>query len=622
MTINEFFEKQAKLDTLKFIACGSVDDGKSTLIGRLLHEAGGILDDQLNALKLDSKRHGTQGDNVDFALLVDGLAAEREQGITIDVAYRFFSTSQRKFIVADTPGHKQYTRNMATGASTTDLALILVDARQGILEQTRRHSIICSMFGIKKVVLAINKIDLAEYSKTTYQKIIDDYQKFAGDLNFEEITPVPMSALKGDNVTTRSSKTPWYTGPTLLGYLETVDVQTTKTQYHMRYPVQWVNRPNHKFRGFSGIVESGTLTPNQRVRVLPSGQITNIKDVIFYKSKLQEAHAGQSVTVTLEDEVDVSRGDVLVDNDAPCEISDQFQCRLVWMDHESGYTSREYYFKLGTNSVNATITSIKSKININSREEISASQIEFNDICIINLKLSRPIPFENFTNLANLGSFILINKITNQVAAAGIIEFGLRRAKNIHIQHLDVDKIARRNLAGHTSKVIWFTGLSGSGKSTLANALEKNLFKKGMRTYLLDGDNVRHGLNSDLGFTERDRIENIRRIAEVSRLMVDAGVIVITAFISPFAEDRQMARNLFNKEEFIEVYVNTPLQVVEKRDVKGLYKKARAGEIPNFTGINSRYDVPLNPEITVSTADQDIEKTVDFLLIELEKLLQ
>ena len=607
--VNAYLEEQASLDTLRFITCGSVDDGKSTLIGRMLYEAQMIFEDQVASLKNESKKIGTQGGDIDFALLVDGLAAEREQGITIDVAYRFFSTDRRKFIVADTPGHEQYTRNMVTGASTADVAVILIDARQGVLTQTRRHSMICSALGIKNVVLAINKMDLIGYSQETYNQIEADYRAFADELNFESITPIPMSALKGDNVVERSKQTEWFHGPTLIGFLETVDTRTSLAENPFRLPVQWVNRPNLDFRGFSGTVESGQIQVGQAVRILPSGETANVKSIVLFKDELTKAEAGQAVTVTLDREVDASRGDVIAVAESPSEVSDQFELELVWMDQEPGYVGRSYLMKLGTSVVNAQITDIKNKININTFEKLSASKLELNDLSLVTLKTARPVPYEQYKNCAGLGGLILIDRMSNQTVAAGMIDFALRRASNVHTHKLDVDKEARQRLNGHSSRVLWFTGLSGSGKSTIANALEKELHQKGIRTYILDGDNIRHGLNKDLGFTDADRIENIRRISEVAKLMVDAGIVVITAFISPFRAERQMAREMFEADEFVEIFVNTPLDVAESRDPKGLYKKARKGEIPNFTGINSPYEEPEAAELTLNT-EESVEDIV------------
>jgi bifunctional enzyme CysN/CysC len=616
--VNQYLDEQANLDTLRFITCGSVDDGKSTLIGRMLYEAQLIFEDQVASLQNDSKKMGTQGGDIDFALLVDGLASEREQGITIDVAYRFFSTDRRKFIVADTPGHEQYTRNMVTGASTADVAVILIDARQGVLPQTRRHSMICSALGIKNVVIAINKMDLVEYSRETFDRIFDDYTQFASQLEFDEITAIPMSALKGDNIIERSSHMHWYQGPTLLGFLETVDPRLTRINQPLRFPVQWVNRPNLDFRGFSGTVESGTAEVGQSIRVLPSGATAKIKDIILFEDHLDKAEAGQAVTLTLDTEIDASRGDVIVASDAPCEVADQFEINCVWMDQAPGYIGRSFWLKLGTTQVNARITDIKHKVNINTFEHLSAAQLELNDLSVVTIKTDRPIAFERYQDCAPMGALILIDRMSNQTVAAGMIAFALRRSSNVHRQQLEIDKNARRTLNGHTSRVLWFTGLSGSGKSTIANALEKELHAQGIRTYVLDGDNVRHGLNSDLGFTDADRVENIRRIGEVAKLMVDAGIVVLTAFISPFRAEREMVRNLFEDGEFVEIFVDTPLEVAETRDPKGLYKKARLGEIPNFTGIGSPYEVPERPDIRIDTKTESVERIVKRLIKELD----
>lgn len=612
--VNAYLEKQAKLDTLRFITCGSVDDGKSTLIGRMLFEAQMIFDDQITSLQSDSKKVGTQGGAIDFALLVDGLTAEREQGITIDVAYRFFSTDRRKFIVADTPGHEQYTRNMVTGASTADLAILLIDARQGVVAQTRRHSMICSALGVKNVVLAINKMDLVGYDELIYHKIKDEYRGFARHLNFNEIVSIPVSAVRGSNVVERASETPWYVGPTLLGHLETVDVRHSLATQPLRFPVQWVNRPNLDFRGFAGTLEAGQAHVGQSVRILPSGETAQIQQIVLFEESLTKAEFGQSVTLTLDREVDASRGDVIVTADAPCEVSDQFELQLVWLDHEPGFVGRAYWLKIGNQLVNAQITDIKYQIDINSFENLSTTKLELNDLSLVTLKTDKLVPFERYEDCRGMGSLILIDRLSNQTVAAGMIKFALRRANNIHRQTLEVNKAARRKLNGHTSKVLWFTGLSGSGKSTIANALEKALHTRGIRTYVLDGDNVRHGLSKDLGFTDADRVENIRRIAEVAKLMVDAGVFVLTAFISPFRAERDMARQLFDHGEFVEIFIDVPFEVAEGRDPKGLYKKARRGELPNFTGIDSPYEVPLSPEIRIQTETQDIDSIVRNLL--------
>jgi len=612
--VNQYIEKQASLDTLRFITCGSVDDGKSTLIGRILFEAQLIFEDQVASLQSDSKKMGTQGGDIDFALLVDGLASEREQGITIDVAYRFFSTDRRKFIVADTPGHEQYTRNMVTGASTADVAVILIDARQGVLPQTRRHSLICSALGIKNVVVAINKMDLVAYAHDVFDLILCDYLAFADQLEFSVVTAIPMSALKGDNIIARSNAMQWYQGPTLLSFLETVDMRASRVTYPLRFPVQWVNRPNLNFRGFSGTVEAGTATVGQTIRVLPSGATASIKDILLFEDHLQSAEADQAVTLILDQEIDASRGNVIVAADAPCEVSDQFQVNLVWMDQGPGYIGRSIWIKLGTALVNGHITAIKHKINITTFEHISATEIQMNDLAVVTVKTDRPVAFEPYKDCAPMGALIFIDRITNQTVAAGMIDFALRRASNVHRQQLDIDKLARRQLNGHTSRVLWFTGLSGSGKSTIANALERALHERGIRTYVLDGDNVRHGLNSDLGFKDADRVENIRRTAEVAKLMVDAGIVVLTAFISPFQAERAMVRNLFEDGEFTEIFVDTPLEVAEFRDPKGLYKKARRGEIPNFTGIDSSYEAPLEPELHIKTSEQSVEQAVNEII--------
>ena len=616
--VNQYLDEQANLDTLRFITCGSVDDGKSTLIGRMLYEAQLVFEDQVASLQQDSKKIGTQGGEIDFALLVDGLASEREQGITIDVAYRFFSTDRRKFIVADTPGHEQYTRNMVTGASTADVAVILIDARQGVLPQTRRHSMICSALGIKNVVIAINKMDLVDYSQETFNRILDDYVNFASQLQFKEITVIPTSALKGDNITERSSHTHWYQGATLLGFLETVNPRLTRLNQPLRFPVQWVNRPNLDFRGLSGTVESGTVEVDQSIRVLPSGEIAKIKDIILFEDHLEKAEAGQAITLILDAEIDASRGDVIVASDTPCEVADQFEINLVWMDQAPGYIGRSFWLKIGTTLVNGHITDIKHKVNINTFERLSATQLELNELSVVTIKTDRPIAFERYQDCAPMGALILIDRMSHQTVAAGMIVFALRRSRNVHRQQLEIDKRSRRTLNGHTSRVFWFTGLSGSGKSTIANALEKELHARGIRTYLLDGDNVRHGLNCDLGFTDADRVENIRRIGEVAKLMVDAGIVVLTAFISPFRAEREMVRCLFENDEFVEIFIDTPLDVAEARDPKGLYKKARQGEIPNFTGIGSPYEAPETPDIHIHTESESVQHIVTRLLRDLD----
>ena len=608
--VQSYIDTQANLDLLRFITCGSVDDGKSTLIGRMLYEAQLIFEDQITTLQQDSKRLGTQGGDIDFALLVDGLAAEREQGITIDVAYRFFNTDHRKFIVADTPGHEQYTRNMVTGASTAHVAVMLVDASAGLLTQTRRHSFIVSLLGIKHVVLAVNKMDLVDYDQQVFNEIVADYALFAEQLDFEQITAIPLSALKGDNVIERSVHTHWYSGPTLLGYLETVDVHHTEADQAFRFPVQWVNRPNSDFRGFAGTVIAGSIARGEAVRVLPSGEVANVKEIVLYHDSLARAQTDQAVTITLDREVDVSRGDVLVAADSPCEVSDQFDASLVWMDTEEGYVGRSYWLMLGSSRTNATLTDIKFKYNINTLEQLSTRAFELNDIGRVTLSLDQAIPFEAYTDCHGMGSFVLVDRYTHATVGAGMINFALRRAQNIHRHAHTVDKEARAALNGHKGKVFWMTGLSGSGKSSVANGVEQVLHAQGKHTFILDGDNIRHGLNNDLGFTDADRVENIRRTAEVAKLMVEAGLIVITAFISPFRSERDMARAMFEPDEFIEVFLDVPLDVAEERDPKGLYKKARRGELPHFTGIDSPYEMPETAEIRIPTAELSIEECV------------
>lgn len=612
--IDQYLEEQSKLDLLRFITCGSVDDGKSTLIGRMLYEAQLIFEDQVAALRNESRHMGTQGGDIDFALLVDGLAAEREQGITIDVAYRFFATDHRKFIVADTPGHEQYTRNMATGASTAEVAVILVDAQSGVLTQTRRHSFICSLLGISQVALAVNKMDLVDFDMDVYERIVRDYERFAAQLQFEQITTIPLSALKGDNVVARSAKTPWYSGPTLIGYLETVHAHDISQNQPFRMPVQWVNRPHHTFRGFSGTVVSGQVAQGDEVRILPSGEVANVQDITLYKDNLAKAVTDRAVTIRLDREVDCSRGDYLVAAQNPCEVADQFEVNLVWMDQEPGHHGRSYWLKTGTTRVNATITNIKYKYNVNTLEHLSTQDMALNDIGVATISVDRGIPFEPYEHSRALGSFVLIDRFSNATVAAGMINFALRRARNIHHQKLVIDKAARAALNGHEGRVLWFTGLSGAGKSSIADALEQQLHQRGVRTYILDGDNVRHGLNQDLGFSDGDRIENIRRVAEVAKLMVDAGLIVLTSFISPFRAERDMARRLMEAGEFVEIFVDTPLVEAERRDTKGLYAKARRGELPNFTGVSSAYEAPEHPEIHLHSGRDSIEICVRQIL--------
>jgi len=605
--IDDYLATQSQLDLLRFITCGSVDDGKSTLIGRMLYEAQLIFEDQVTALQTDSKKMGTQGGDIDFALLVDGLAAEREQGITIDVAYRFFNTDKRKFIVADTPGHEQYTRNMVTGASTADVAIILVDASQGILTQTRRHSFIASLLGIEHVVLAVNKMDLADYAAAPFQAICDEYEALRTHFAFKSVTPIPMSALKGDNVIERSGQMPWYQGPTLLGFLETVDIRARLTQHGFRLPVQWVNRPNAGFRGFSGTVVAGSIRPGEAIRALPSGQLATVERVVLFDQDIDQALTDQAVTLTLDTEIDLSRGDLIVSADSPCEVSDQFEAELVWMDQDPGYIGRSYRLQLGTSQVNASLSSIKFKYDVNTFEHLTGRSLTLNEIANVQITLDTAIPFEAYADCPALGAFVLIDRYSNATVAAGMIRFALRRASNVHRQALAIDRPAREKLAGHRGRVVWLTGLSGAGKSTIASAAEQLLHDQGLRTYILDGDNVRHGLSKDLGFTVADRVENIRRIAEVAKLMVDAGIIVLTAFISPFRAERDMAKSLFASEDFLEVFVDTPLAVAEARDPKGLYKKARRGELPNFTGIDSDYEPPMQADLRLNTDDRSVE---------------
>lgn len=586
---------------LRFITCGSVDDGKSTLIGRLLHDSRAVPDDQMAALAADSKRVGTQGDAIDFALLVDGLAAEREQGITIDVAYRYFATPRRKFIVADTPGHEQYTRNMVTGASTADAAVILIDARKGVLTQTRRHSYLVSLLGIRRVVLAVNKMDLIGWDRAAFDSIVADYRAFAAQLGFEAVEAIPLSALTGDNVAARSPHTPWHDGPTLIEWLEAVETAAEQTDRPFRMPVQTVSRPDQDFRGYAGLISAGSVRPGGHIRVLPSGRESRVERIVVHPADLPEAVAGQSVTLTLTDHVDVARGDVLCAADTPCEVTDQFDATLVWMDAEPMPPGRTYLLKIGARTVTARVTDLKHRVNVNTLEKLAAKRLELNDIAVCNLSLDQAIPFEAYRDSRDLGGFILIDRMSNRTVGAGMINFALRRADNIHWQSIDVDRAARASVMGQRGRVVWLTGLSGAGKSTIANLVDRRLHALGRPSYLLDGDNVRHGLNRDLGFTEEDRVENIRRVAEVARLMADAGLIVITAFISPFRAERRMARDLMPDGDFIEVFVDTPLSVAEQRDVKGLYKKARAGALKNFTGIDSPYEAPEAAEIVIDT---------------------
>ena len=615
-----YLHAQEKKDLLRFITCGSVDDGKSTLIGRLLYEGKMLLDDQLDSLKTESARVGTQGGDLDFALLVDGLSAEREQGITIDVAYRFFATDKRKFIVADTPGHEQYTRNMATGASTADLAIILADVHRSseLLTQTRRHSYICSMLGIRHIVLAVNKMDLVQYDQGVFKAYVAKYMAFARELGLAEVEAIPLSALRGDNVVAPSKHMPWYRGPALLPYLETVEFGREAASRPFRMPVQWVNRPNADFRGFAGTITSGAVNPSDRIKVLPSAQEATITRIVTMDGDLESAVHGQAVTLVLDREIDVSRGDVVCAADAPVAIADQFAAHLLWMAPEELLPGRSYLMKVGTSTAQATVTALKHKVSINTLEHSAAKTLHLNEIGLCNLSLDKAIAFEPYSESREAGSFILIDRITNQTIGMGLIDFALRRASNIHWQSLEVSRAARADQKGQKAAVIWFTGLSGSGKSTIATALEKRLFSLGRHTYVLDGDNVRHGLNRDLGFTDVDRVENIRRVAEVSRLMVDAGLLVIVSFISPFRSERDAARNLMGKGEFLEVFVDAPLEVCESRDPKGLYKKARRQELMNFTGIGSPYEAPEHPDVHLETAQLSVEAAVEQLVALLE----
>ena len=617
--IDAYLETHQRKTMLRFITCGSVDDGKSTLIGRLLYDSKMIFEDQLSALESDSKKQGTQGQEIDFALLVDGLAAEREQGITIDVAYRFFNTEKRKFIVADCPGHEQYTRNMVTGASTADLAVILVDARKGVLVQTRRHSYLCHLIGIRHLVLAVNKMDLVDYDQKVFDRIVADYAAFAQSIGIEQFTALPISGFKGDNITALSSNTPWFKGPTLVDHLETVEVDTAADLAKpFRLPVQWVNRPNLDFRGFAGLIAAGSVKPGDQVRVLPSGKTSTVERIVTLDGDLDEAVAGQSVTVTLADEIDCSRGDVIAAADAPPQAADQFEATLVWMDDDPLHVGRAYWLKLGTQTVSATVQQPKYAVNVNTMDHLAAKTLELNAIGVAELTCDRAIVFEPYPDSRALGGFILIDKLTNRTVAAGMLKFSLRRAQNVHWQALDVSREAHAALKNQRPAVLWFTGLSGSGKSTIANLVEKKLHAMGHHTFLLDGDNVRHGLNKDLGFIEADRIENIRRVGEVAKLMTDAGLIVLTAFISPFAAEREMVRAILPPGEFIEIFVDTPLAEAERRDVKGLYRKARSGELKNFTGIDSPYEAPQQPELQIDTTRESpelaAERIVDYVL--------
>ena len=612
-TISKYLKSQASLNLLRFITCGSVDDGKSTLIGRMLYESQMIFDDQVASLKNDSKKYGTQGENIDFALLVDGLSAEREQGITIDVAYRFFSSSKRKFIVADTPGHEQYTRNMATGASTAELAILLVDARNGILTQTKRHSFIVSLLGIKNIVLAINKMDLVNYDKNIYEKISSEYKLFSKKLNFKNIQSIPISALKGDNIHKKSKYMKWYNDKTLFDYLETTKTKIQSSDSFV-LPVQSVNRPNLNFRGYSGTIAEGKIRKGDELISLPSNQKVKVKDIFVGERSLKTANLKQSITLTIDKEIDTSRGDILCSKNSTVDMADQFNMNVIWMSEDKGFTGRTYLAKIHNISTSIKIMNIKKIYDVNTLEFAAGNELKLNDVAEISISFNKTVPFSTFKENKILGSLIIIDPINNQTIGMGMINFSLRRSQNIQLQNLTINKNLREKINGHKGQVLWMTGLSGSGKSTIANELEKILYSQGKKTYILDGDNIRHGLNKDLGFTDKDRVENIRRVAEVAKLMCDAGLIVITAFISPFRLEREMARSLFEKNDFKEIYISTPLKVAEKRDPKGLYKKARQGKIPNFTGIDSIYEKPTNPELEIDTSKVSLSKAVKKIL--------
>ena len=612
--IDVYLESHRTKSLLRFITCGSVDDGKSTLIGRLLYDSKMIFQDQLAQLEADSRKVGTQGQDIDFALLVDGLAAEREQGITIDVAYRFFVTQKRKFIVADTPGHEQYTRNMVTGASTAQLAVILIDARKGVLAQTRRHSYLCHLLGIRNFVLAVNKMDLVGYDQDIFNAIVTDYTAFATGIGITEFTAIPMSGFRGDNIAAHSDNMAWYSGPPLLAHLETMELdQDTEAAQDFCMPVQWVNRPHSEFRGFSGRIAAGTIKPGDEVRILPSGKTSHVDRIVTFDGDLDVAGAGQSITLTLTDEVDCSRGQIITAAAAPLEVADQFETTLIWMDEKPLIPGRSYYLKMGAQTVSATVAEPKYQINVNTMDHAAAKTLELNAIGVANVTTDRSIPFAPYAENRTLGGFILIDKITNATVGAGLVNFALRRAQNIHWQATDITRDHHAQLKNQTPVVLWMTGLSGSGKSTIANAVELKLAQMNRHTFLLDGDNVRHGLNKDLGFTDADRIENIRRVGEVAKLMTDAGLIVITAFISPFRSEREMVRNMMAPGEFIEVFIDTPLPVAEKRDVKGLYAKARTGQLKNFTGIDSPYEAPETPEIHIDTTQMTIDEAAQII---------
>ncbi|CEE47254.1 sulfate adenylyltransferase subunit CysN [Xanthomonas citri pv. durantae] len=613
-TIGAYLHQHESKPLLRFITCGSVDDGKSTLIGRLLYDSKRLFDDQLAALESDSRRHGTQGGRIDYALLMDGLAAEREQGITIDVAYRYFDTDRRKFIVADCPGHEQYTRNMATGASTADVAVVLVDAHKGLLTQTRRHSYIVSLLGIGHVVLAVNKMDLVDYDAQVFADIAEGYAALAAQLGIGQVQCIPLSALAGENLSSASMRMPWYSGPHLLQHLDTVQLEPPDAASGLRLPVQWVNRPNAQFRGYAGTIAAGQVRAGDAVVVVPSGRRTQVASVRDANGEVDSARAGQAVTLTLRDEIDISRGDIIAAIDDPPEVADQFAAHLLWMDDAASLPGRPYWLKIGTRTVAVSVSDIKHKVDVNTQERLAAKRLELNEVGYCNLALDEPIAFSPYARNRVLGGFILIDRQSNATVAAGTLEFALRRAGNVHWQHLDVDRGARARIKGQAPRVLWFTGLSGAGKSTVANLVDKRLHALGYHTFILDGDNVRHGLNRDLGFTDEDRVENIRRVAEVARLMADAGLIVLVSFISPFRAERQLARERFDQGEFIEVFVDVPLAVAEARDVKGLYRKARAGQIPNFTGIDSPYEAPQTPEIHLHADGENVEALAHHVL--------
>ena len=618
--IDVYLESHRTKSLLRFITCGSVDDGKSTLIGRLLYDSKMIFQDQLAQLEADSRKVGTQGQDIDFALLVDGLAAEREQGITIDVAYRFFVTQKRKFIVADTPGHEQYTRNMVTGASTAQLAVILIDARKGVLAQTRRHSYLCHLLGIRNFVLAVNKMDLVGYDQDIFNAIVTDYTAFATGIGITDFTAIPMSGFRGDNIAAHSDNMAWYSGPPLLAHLETMELdQDTEATQDFCMPVQWVNRPHSEFRGFSGRIAAGTIKPGDEVRILPSGKTSHVDRIVTFDGDLDAAGAGQSITLTLTDEVDCSRGQIITAAAAPLEVADQFETTLIWMDEKPMIPGRSYYLKMGAQTVSTTVAEPKYQINVNTMDHAAVKTLELNAIGVANVTTDRSIPFAPYAENRTLGGFILIDKISNATVGAGLVNFALRRAQNIHWQATDITRDHHAQLKNQTPVVLWMTGLSGSGKSTIANAVELKLAQMNRHTFLLDGDNVRHGLNKDLGFTDADRIENIRRVGEVAKLMTDAGLIVITAFISPFRSEREMVRNMMAPGEFIEVFIDTPLPVAEKRDVKGLYAKARTGQLKNFTGIDSPYEAPETPEIHIDTTRMTIDEAAQIIF---EKVMQ